>query len=64
MIIARFEFTAESAADFSETGSVFVEQMLDSTDEVIEFCEEFGDSLVDCTVNVNGKIISLMHGVS
>ena len=36
MIIARFQFTPEAAPDFSETGSLFVEQMLDSTDEVIE----------------------------
>ena len=59
MIIARFQFTEESAHLFSETGSTIVEQMLDTIEEVIEFCDEFGDAIVDVNCIVNGQVVSL-----
>jgi hypothetical protein len=57
-IVARFQFKPERAAEFSYS-SEFVEMQLDEIEEVIAYCEEFQDALVDCTACVNGRIISL-----
>lgn len=59
MIIARFQFTEEAAPLFSETGSPIVEQLLEGIEEVIEFCDEFGDAIVDVNCIINGQVISL-----
>ena len=57
-VIARFQFRPERVEEFS-FGGEFVEMQFDEVDEVIEFCEEFDDALLDVTANVNGRIISL-----
>ena len=59
MIIARFQFTQESAHLYSEEGSVVVEQILDTIEDVIEFCDEFGQDIVDVNCIVNGQVVSL-----
>lgn len=57
MIVARFQFYPDRVEEFSYGGE-FVEMQLDELDELIEFCNEFDDALVDCIANVNGVIIS------
>jgi len=57
-VIARFQFFPDRVEEFS-FGGEFVEMQFDDVDEVIEFCQEFEDALVDVTANVNGRIISL-----
>ncbi len=58
-VIARFEFQADRAAEFSPEGTVFVEQRYNDVDELIADCNEFNDAIVDVTAIVNGRIISL-----
>ena len=58
-VIARFEFKADRAAEFSPEGSLFVEQRYDSVEELIADCEEFNEAIVDVTAIVNGRIVSL-----
>lgn len=57
-VIARFQFFPDRVEEFS-FGGEFVEMQFDHVDEVIEFCQEFEDALVDVTANVNGRIVSL-----
>lgn len=57
-VIARFQFSPDRVEEFS-FGGEFVEMQFDHVDEVIEFCQEFEDALVDVTANVNGRIVSL-----
>lgn len=59
-VIARFQFLPDRAREFVQ-GDVgeFVEMQFDDVDEVIEYCEAWGDALVDVTANVNGRIITL-----
>ncbi|WGL30694.1 hypothetical protein SCRES3_gp37 [Synechococcus phage S-CRES3] len=56
-IVARFQFHPDRVEEFSYGGE-FVEMQLDELDELIEFCQEFDDALVDVIANVNGVIIS------
>lgn len=58
-VVARFTFAADRADEFSADGNVVVEQLLDSIDEVILFCDEFGDAIEDVSCIVNGKVVSL-----
>lgn len=57
-IIARFQFKPNRSEEFALEGE-FVEMQFDTTEEVVELCEEFKDAIVDVTANVNGRIISL-----
>jgi hypothetical protein len=57
-VVARFQFKPDRVEEFS-FGGEFVEMQFDNVDEIIEFCQEFEDALVDVTANVNGRIISL-----
>jgi hypothetical protein len=57
-VIARFQFLPDRVEEFS-FGGEFVEMQFDNVEEIIEFCQEFEDALVDVTANVNGRIISL-----
>lgn len=59
MVIARFTFKPERAHEFSADGNIIVEQMLESVDEVVLFCDEFGDAIEDVSCIVNGKVVSL-----
>ena len=56
-IVARFQFLPDRVEEFS-FGGEFVEMQLDSIDELMEFCHEFDDALVDVVANVDGRIIS------
>jgi len=31
----------------------------DNVDEIIEYCQEFEDAIVDCTAYINGRVVSL-----
>ena len=60
MIIARFEFKPEQASAFTwAEGQTIVEAVFDDPRDVIQFCKEIEDSLVDCTVFTGSDIISL-----
>lgn len=58
-VIARFQFKQDRAHEFCFGKSLFAEQEFDDVQDVIAFCEEFGDALVDVIANVNGRIICL-----
>jgi len=58
-IVARFQFAPEHAEHFIEGGAQFVEMRFEEVDEIIEYCEEFNDAIVDCTAYVNGRVVSL-----
>lgn len=58
-LLARFQFRPESSAYYSWDGNEFVEMQFDEVEEVIDLCNAFQDDLLDCTVQINNKIISL-----
>lgn len=58
-VIARFEFHADRAVEFSPEGTVFVEQRYNDVDELIADCNQFNEAIVDVTAIVNGQVISL-----
>lgn len=58
-IVARFQFAPEHAEYFVEGGAQFIEMQFDEVDEIIEYCEEFEDAIVDCTAYINGRVVSL-----
>ena len=57
-IHARFEFAEDRAAEFGWDGQSIVELEVDTVEEIVEYCEQFGDAIIDCTASVNGKVIS------
>ena len=57
-IHARFEFAADRAAEFGWDGQSIVEIEVESVQEILEYCDQFGDAIIDCTASVNGKVIS------
>ena len=57
-VVARFQFKPDRVEEFS-FGGEFVEMQFDEVEEVIEFCQEFDDALVDVIANINGRIVSL-----
>ena len=59
IIITRFTFLPERAAEFSDEGREVVEMALDSIEEVQEFTDQFKDALLDVTAIINGQVISL-----
>lgn len=59
-VIARFQFKPDRAREFVQGDhGEFVEMQFDEVNEVIAYCEAWGDALVDVTANVNGRIINL-----
>lgn len=58
-VIARFQFKPDRAEEFCWPGTQFAEMRFDEPEEVIEFCEEFQDAIVDVTAIVNNRVISL-----
>lgn len=59
-VIARFQFKPERAREFVQGDfGEFVEMQFDDVDEVIGYCEAWGDALADVTANINGRIINL-----
>ena len=56
--IARFTFSRDRAAEFSEDGREVVELALDSLEEVKEYTEQFRDALLDVSVIAGGQVIS------
>ncbi len=59
VVITRFTFIPERAAEFSDDGREVVEMALDSIDEVQEYAEQFKDALLDVSAIVNGQVVSL-----
>lgn len=62
MIIARFEFKPEHAADFiqdAENGQNVVEVAFDSPQEMINTMREFEEYLIDCVAIVGDKVMAL-----
>lgn len=62
MVIARFEFKPEYAADFIQdagNGQNVVEVTFDSPQEMIATMREFEDYLIDCIAIVGGKVMAL-----
>lgn len=62
MIIARFEFKPEYAADFikdAKNGQNVIEIAFESPQAMIETMREFEDYLVDCIAIVGGKVMAL-----
>lgn len=59
-VIARFEFLPDRAPEFLEDeGRNFFEGSFDTVEEVVEYCEQFQDALIDVTALVNGRVITL-----
>ena len=62
-ITARFEFRADRAAEFieqEEGGIQTITQLdFDDTEELIAYCEEFREALVDVNAIINGVDINL-----
>jgi len=59
VVITRFTFIPERAAEFSDDGREVVEMALESIAEVQEYAEQFNDALLDVSAIVNGQVISL-----
>ena len=59
IVITRFTFYPDRAAEFSEDGRQVVEMALDSIEEVKEYAEQFADALSDVCAIVNGQVVSL-----
>lgn len=59
IVITRFTFAPERAAEFSEDGREVVEMALESIEEVQEYAEQFKDALIDVSAIVNGQVVSL-----
>jgi uncharacterized protein YprB with RNaseH-like and TPR domain len=57
-VVARFIFQPDRAHEFMDDGTHVKEFFFDDIEEVIEYCEEFKDALIDCIVNYNGQIIT------
>jgi hypothetical protein len=59
-VIARFRFDPEQADAFCWVdGTSVVELQFDTVEEVIEYCEEYADALIDVAALVNGQVIAL-----
>lgn len=58
-VVARFQFDPASASHFLDGGREIIEMQFDNVDEIVEYCQEFEDAIVDCTAYVNGRVISL-----
>ena len=62
-VTARFEFLPERAAEFieqDEDGIQTITQLdFDDPEELIAYCEEFRDALVDVNAIINGQDINL-----
>lgn len=60
MIVARFTFKPEHAPDFVEQdGQLLVETLWNDVQELIEFCEGCEEAIEECTVLLNGSMVSL-----
>lgn len=62
MIIARFEFKPEYAADFirdAKAGQCVIEVAFESPQAMIETMREFEDYLVDCVAIIGDKVMAL-----
>ena len=59
-VVARFVFKPDRAAEFSEDGRQVVELAMDSTDEAMDYVDQFNDALLDANVLVDGaRVVSL-----
>lgn len=60
MVIARFQFKPNAADQFcwSATQEI-VEMTFEEASEVVAFCKEVEDALVDCTVLVGDQLLVL-----
>lgn len=60
LIIARFTFRPERAAEFLEEPGRLVSQIeFESVEAIMDAVTEFGDAIVDANAIVNGKVINL-----
>jgi hypothetical protein len=57
--IARFHFKADRAAEFSQDGNDIVEMQFEDVDELIEYCREFEDALLNVLVLLGKEVIQL-----
>ena len=59
-VVARFVFKPERAAEFSEDGRQVIELALDSTDEAMDYVDQFNSALLDANVLVDGtRVVNL-----
>ena len=63
-IVARFRFETDRAEDFSEDSNEIVEMVFDDPKEIEAFAEEFSDAIVEVTILVNGRVLSLSDFVT
>lgn len=63
MVIARFQFKPGAVADqwCWSRGQEIVEMAFEDAAEVVSFCREIEDALVDCTVHIGDKLLVLSH---
>lgn len=60
MVLARFEFHPECADQFAwNAGQSIVEMTFNNVFELIQMCQEHEDAIKDCTVIMDGNMISL-----
>ena len=58
-MVARFTFKPDRASDFLEDGQLVTQIEVDTVDEIINYCKEFRDAIVDCNAIINGKAVNL-----
>jgi len=56
--IVRFTFKPGEARDFAYGDQQVVEMELDSLEEIVEYCKEFQESLLDVNAIVGGRVIN------
>lgn len=60
MVVARFEFHPEQADQFAwQAGQNIVEMTFNNVFDLIQTCQGLEDAIVDCTVIMDGQMISL-----
>jgi hypothetical protein len=60
MVIARFQFKPGAADQFCwAAGQEIVEMTFEDATEVVQFCKEVEDVIVDCTVIVGDQLLVL-----
>ena len=56
-VVARFVFKPERAHEFTEDGRQVIEVQLDTTDEAMDYVQQFEDALIDANVLINGASV-------
>ena len=56
-VVARFVFKEDRAHEFTFDGRLVMEVQLETTNEAMEYVEQFADALVDANVLIDGTSV-------